>query len=258
MILYVRNMMNCLGIASADSSHCAASHFRPLVGSHSGNDPFFAAALSDGTVARLRATLEDGNFCWGVQNDCDQVTLSYPAVGLAHVHLPMGDYIACCLRGGTVYLVPDSKDVEPITAILGPADAEEEDSTHYLQGFTAGNVRVDGIERSTCETELAVLLFSSAGGVLKVYSCALLAQSEEDSILNELVENGTFRFFRDLVGSLEDDDPLLGSGEWNKARDEMKKVRGKELTAETLRSPSMVYTRQVLMELSKKGNDAST
>lgn len=223
---------------------------------HTGADPFFAAALSDGNIARLRAAVEDGTLSWGVHNDCDQVVLSYPAIGIAPVKLSTGTHIACCLRGGTVYLVPDSEHLEPISVILAPVDTEQETCTHYIQGFTAGNVIVDGLEQTVGNDDLAVLVFSTAGGILEVYACSLLSQTEQDSTLLELVENGPAELLRDLLCLVEEDDPLLVSDAWKKSRDELMLVaKNDSLTAEMLRSSSFTHTRTVLMKLSEKDSD---
>jgi len=199
----------------------------------------------------MHATIKNDSLKWGVPNDSDQVVLSYPAIGLATVDLSTGTHITCCLRGGTVYLVPESDELQPITVILSQVDTEVEPPMKYLQGFTAGNVRVDGI-KSSADKELAVLVYSLAGGILKVYACELLAPTEEDSVLLELVKNGSAQFLRDLLFSVEDDDPLLSASEaWKRSREEVMQADDGALTAETLRSPSFIHTRQVLMELSE-------
>jgi hypothetical protein len=209
--------------------------------------PFFVAALSDGTVARMRASIEEGLLCWGVQKDFDQVVLSFPAIGIAPVNLSTGtSVLACCLRGGTVYLVPEGEHLEPITVILGPVDKDQESTINYLHGFTAGNVCVDGIPG------LAVLVFASAGGTLQVFSCALLTQTEEDNVFQELVHNGSVELLRDLLCSVEEDDQLLAPDVRKKAREELMQTSADQVTIDLLNSPSFVNTRELLLKLSKE------
>ena len=204
----------------------------------------------------MYATIDDSSLQWGVSNESDQVVLSYPAIGLATVSLSTGRYLACCLRGGTVYLVPesDSNTVKPVLVILGHVDVGKEPSTHYLQGFTAGNVLVNGVKTAVSKNQnLAVLIYSSAGGVLKVNSCELLAQTEQDSILLELVHNGTAQLLRELLCSVDDDDGLLRSSDvWRRARRELIQAKDDALTAEMLNSLSFVHTRQVLIQLASE------
>jgi hypothetical protein len=218
-----------------------------LSGAHDGARPFFAAALSDGTIAVIHATFADGSLRWGVNGN--QIALSFPAIGIASVTLSTGHHVACCLRGGTVYLVPDNDS--PVTAILAPV--ERKSSTQYLQGFHAGNVLVEGITSSSGDKDLAVLVYSGAGGILQVYSCELLSQTEQDSVLRELVENGSVKLLREMLCSLSDEDPLLIMDLWNLARDEFLQASDAP-TYSMLRSASFGNTRCLLMELSEVGN----
>jgi hypothetical protein len=162
------------------------------LGAHDGALPFFVAVFSDGTIAVMRAAIADGSLRWGV--DCDQRVFFFSAIGIAPVTLSTGPDMACCLCGGTVYLVPENDT--PVTAILGPV--EKQASTQYLHGFHAGNVRVEGITSSR-DNELPVLVYSGAGGILKVYSCELLSETEQDRLLRELVENGSVKLLREML-----------------------------------------------------------
>ena len=140
-----------------------------------------AVALADGTIAILSAKEEvpaNGDnktmllLQWGIQNDYHQLLLSYPAIGCAQVQLQrqmQQTHLACCLRGGTTYLVPimeddndDDNDVadvvvpgeskdpstkamsEPLhdITVYTPGSSEISDS-QYVQSFTAGNVIIE-------------------------------------------------------------------------------------------------------------------
>lgn len=214
------------------------------LGAYDGALPFFAAALSDGTIAVMRATIVEGSLHWGV--DGDQRVLSFPAIGIAPVALSTGSHVACCLRGGTVYLVPENDN--PVTVILAPV--EKQASTQYLHGFHAGNVRVEGI-MSSRDNELPVLVYSGAGGISKVYSCELLSLTEQDCLLRELVENGSVKLLWEMLCSLSDEDPLLIMDLWKLARDEFLQSSNAP-TFGMLCSASFANTRHLLMELSKE------
>lgn len=224
-------------------------HAACVIGAYYGADrPFFAAALSDGTIARMRATFEDGLLRWGVDHDSDQINMSYPAIGIAPITLSTSTSVACCLRGGTVYLLPESNHLDPIIVILGPIDPDGESSINYLQGFAAGNLCVDGIPGVPIANQQAVLIFAS-GGIMKVCTCALLAQLEEDWVLQELIDNGTITLLRDLLCSFNEDDKLLESELWRKAREELVQSSNDDLNVELLNLLSFINTRQLLLEL---------
>lgn len=192
-------------------------------------------------LAVMHAMSVDGSFRWGVNGN--QIALSFPAIGIASVTLSTGSHVACCLRCGTVYLVPENDS--PVTAILAPV--ERESSTRYIQGFYAGNVLVDG---STSFKDLPVLVYSGAGGILQVYSCELLSQTEQDSVLRELVENGSVKLLQDLLSSLSEEDPLLIMDVWNLARAEFLQANDAP-TFFMLRSASFANIRRLLVELSE-------
>jgi hypothetical protein len=232
----------CLAIVGQESRSDPCS----FLGAHDGVRPFFAAALSDGTIAVMHATFADGSLRWGVNGS--QIALSFPAIGIASVTFSTGSHVACCLRSGTVYLVPENDT--PVAAILAPV--ERESSTQYLQGFHAGNMLVKGI---TSYSDLPVFVYSGAGGILQVYSCVLLSQTEKDSVLRELVENGSVTLLRDFLCSLRGEDPLLIMDLWNLARDEFLHANDTP-TFSMLSSASFANTRRLLIELSEV-NDGS-
>jgi len=114
----------------------------------------FAFAVSDGTVA---ISYCDGE-SWGIYNGGNQIMLCQKSIGLGTVTTCKDDeashsrYITCCLRGGTIYLVPV---VEPsyqstmtknqnISMFTVPCDPSGEDDAvgRYVQAFSAGMAQV--------------------------------------------------------------------------------------------------------------------
>jgi hypothetical protein len=95
------------------------------LGAHDGAHPFFAAVLSVGTIAVMRATIMDDSLRWDV--DGDQTCLVLPRYSLFLYHsLPEND--------------------TPVTVNLAPV--EKQASTQYLLGFHAGSILVEGITSS--------------------------------------------------------------------------------------------------------------
>lgn len=203
----------------------------------------------------------NGSLEWGVVHDSDQVTLSFPAIGVAPVELSTGVHIACCLRGGTVFLVPKDNVLSPVTAILAPVDDLEEEeeplSPHYLHGFCAGNVSVKGINFFPRDATLPVLVFSGPPGVLQVFSRELVSQTEEETLLRELLENGTVQLLGEMLCSLRDEDPLLILEIWNQSRQEFLGIEADvtSLRVNDLSSPSFAHTQRLLIQLAEQDKD---
>ena len=85
-----------------------------------------------------------------------------------------------------------------------------------------------------------------------MFSCALLTQTEEDNVLQELVHNGSVELLRDLLCSVEEDDQLLAPDVRKKAREELMQASADQVTIDLLNSPSFVNTRELLLKLSKE------
>lgn len=152
-------------------------------------------ALSNGTVAILSPG-------WGIQNDSDQLLLSYPAVGMGTMTWNQTEYLVCCLRAGTSYLIPTSGNSSEIPVVLYPHDTDA-DTTHvYVQAFTAGLLRQSGTEKGS---GLPVLVYMFPGGVIEIYCCHLLSSmaylpSIEDQVLEEMIQQGCLDLVYQLLG----------------------------------------------------------
>ncbi|KAL3920100.1 MAG: hypothetical protein SGILL_003430, partial [Bacillariaceae sp.] len=162
-----------LGMNGAD----AATLLPTSAAKHGGNDPGLCITLPDGTVATL-SCFRDAKMGTnlGINRDLHQVLLPYPAIGSGvltmdgPVDLKKRNALACCLRGGTCYLVPTDKDAcrGPITAIPYPHDISSDRNQIYVQSFAAGNLRI-----GNGDTLMPVLIYAWPGGMVDIFACRL-------------------------------------------------------------------------------------
>jgi hypothetical protein len=235
-------------------------------------------ALADGTIALLSAKDTNGELEWGIASDYNQLLLSYPSIGCASLmwnvtspsmapptsdrqHIP---HVACCLRGGTTYVVPvfptaseeDTDDSVGEATPLTVFSLDAETDSNYMQSFTAGNMILAPGDSSSRDENASdhshhhdsepVLIYGWAGGIVDIYSCELMVNStnkessasatrgtacrammghREISILEELVANGSARMLRELLPALQDSDPLLQQPRWVQALEECRRQR---------------------------------
>lgn len=158
-------------------------------------------ALSNGTVAILSPG-------WGVASDADQLLFSYPVIGMGRIVVDHEDnkkeYLVCCLRAGTCYLIPiapttstESPEIvvdDDIVCVSYPHDIDADTTNLYVQEFTAGMLQNDNNKNKV----LGVLVYVWPGGVVDIYSIELLLHqavpvappSQEDQLLQELIQQG--------------------------------------------------------------------
>jgi hypothetical protein len=215
-------------------------------------------ALPDGTVAVFSSspTMADAV---GIVAEDDQALLSYPAVGCGEVSICGSDgrqdtYLACCLRGGTCYLLPmggdgdndkkrqeeddDDEDDGPsiISAFHFPHDVPSElPDTCYVQGLTAGNLFLGSNRKPQ-----PVLVYAWSGGIVDVCACGLIPARKscegekempqndsedheapfvpraERGALEVMSDNGSLSLLFQILAELRKDSkhPLLHEEEW--------------------------------------------
>jgi hypothetical protein len=225
-----------------------------------------AFGLADGTVgiatASMRPSSRDTDegeaVSWGIARRSDQLLLSYPAIGLGTVTLrspPSGSaasseahYLACCLRGGTVYLVDllptlgDSDDSLPrrqLKVIAYPKDLDVDSSAvQQVQGFVAANINSRG---AWCAESVPVLVYAWPGGILDVYACELQARTGcPRRLLEQLVENGSAQLLRELLME-STDESLASRGElWCSAKVEVHTMFPPSTTSDDLETPRTI------------------
>ena len=149
----------------------------------------FALASSDGTVAISHCNPINGS--WGVRQDDNQTMLFQRCIGLGTFHYSNSlsdseSYVCCCLRGGTIYVVPvraenDVTDNEDLLMFPAPLDPNGDDDglVRLTQSFTAGMAQVEywkgGVvkENADCCTTKSVALLGWPGGTIDVYELTL-------------------------------------------------------------------------------------
>jgi hypothetical protein len=187
----------------------------------------WAAALDDGSIGILDSSimLDSDGGSWGLLSENHHVTLAYPAIALGKIEMMGKWYLTCCLRGGTVYCIPIENDnvgrQYKIPTFLPPSGDDEDYG--FLHGFVSGNVRLydqDGRLGST----RPVIIYEGAGGVLEVYICGLLLQSDEQVsnqiIIEKMMQNGSIKLLLDAFRSMKEGDELLNDNLWVEAREE--------------------------------------
>ena len=193
-------------------------------------DGFFAAVLSDGTAAvhHTIASRKDGkpSLSWGIRDDIHQCLLQYPAIGMGAIHLTSGPHLACCLRGGTTYLLPlasQSDSPSHVPVILFPrrdVEDDEDEPLIYLHGFTAGNLKLT--DEDKC---IPVLVYAGEGGLLEVYASDLHTRdytmtAQQHLCIQEMQQNGSIELLLNVLRSIKEGDPLLEIEEWKRAHNE--------------------------------------
>ena len=146
----------------------------------------FASAHSDGTVAISHCNPIDGS--WGVFHDDNQIMLFQRCIGLGtfdYSNNSLSDSelrsIVCCLRGGTIYVVPvraendvTNNDLFMFAVPLDP-NGDDDGLVRLAQSFTAGMAQVlcwkGGVvkENTDCCTTKSVALLGWPGGIIDVY-----------------------------------------------------------------------------------------
>jgi hypothetical protein len=119
-----------------------------------------------------------------------------------------------------------------IIVIPYPHDVDSDSSSQFVQGFTAGNLRVRHDDGSVVRMD--VLVYSWAGGIIDINACHLFknVQSKKSSknpveiglaeklVLQEMIDNGTFSMLCNLLQRMADSDEQLDDPLWKDARDE--------------------------------------
>jgi hypothetical protein len=250
------------------------THWIPSLGTNclcpiatEGSSTMAAAALADGTVLVLSAHLsEEKSLVWGVSSLSDQLVLSYPAIGAGRVQYRSRQdqsavpHVACCLRGGTTYLVPirdsfasarENKDPEDLLAIALPHDVDVDTSYRYVQAFAAGDLA----GQTSVGGTLPVLLYAMPGGIMEIYSCELLPKKKssnaEELLLGQLVANGSATILKTLLLTLDKDELEKLGGGWAAAQEEVLAcAETTQLTPRDICSDRLKAFRAVLVLLS--------
>ena len=169
-------------------THCFCTHCSLNSGASciSSLDPVVTITMSSGLISFLHCTssklpvqsddtnnhsffLGEATSQWGVANPLNQFILPHPCIGIGYLQQddmdksPMANsHVACCLRGGTVYILPfisptkriasGSKALDGLSSITDHTitiyhcpvalDGNDDGIARCVHGFTAGNVEI--------------------------------------------------------------------------------------------------------------------
>lgn len=263
-----------------ETSHRFATHWIPSHGAHvatnlpAGSKCQIMVEVADGSVLFLDAVNGSGigtdesrdseEVVWGVSPQNGQFLLSFPSVGRGVVTIKGKQFVACALRGGTVYLFPlctessattDAPHDEEILSTHYPDDISRDSSVQQLQDFVAADVELS-VMGDTQPGSFPLLFFCWPGGIVDVYCAHLLPSSDETyEDFAPLMENGAVdelcRLLRDLSSS-SDPDNLLSDPLWSKSRDEIQaavKTNETSMTLQDIGSRQFLSFRRLLRQL---------
>jgi len=212
------------------------------------------SASSDGTVAISHYHPEHGS--WGVMEEDNQIMLFQRCIGIGTFdyggdNLYKSDwdgarsgamrYAVCCLRGGTIYLVPvaehgtavptqemGQKDIHVFAVPVDP-DGDDDGLVRFVQNFTAGMAQVTcwkdrGTDMShlignvTDSSMKSVALVGWPGGNIDVYDVA--PGRRRITVIGEIVDRGVVKKLVDRLLEIDKSHPLISSDLWRRAWDE--------------------------------------
>lgn len=230
------------------------------------DDSSWAAALADGSVGILHSfpsSVSTATIGWGVLLESHQATLPYPAIGLGKLDLEGKPHLAWCLRGGTVYCLPMDEGGadgpnprKGVPTFLPPAEDEEDFS--FLHGFAAGDIQLQGDESTSASMmdKRPIIVYSGDGGIMEVYVCGLLQQSNEEVVdrvaLQKMVENGTIQMLLDAFRSMDDGARLLKKQTWSQAYQECQDSDANVDAVMANTSNAFRHTRSLLLSLARQ------
>lgn len=196
----------------------------------------FASAASDGTVAISHCS-EDGS--WGVTDENNQVLFCHKVVGIGTIANGQERYLACCLRGGTMYLLPvaeNSKSRKDIIMYATPVDPTDFGTVRYVHGFAAGMAQVkpwNNIkdDKSGYNTKCTAMVAWS-GGKMDVYELDTGESRDDHLLLQKFAEKGTISKIVEMMLTMEEDHRHLqtSSALWKQAWEECKQAKEDEGT----------------------------
>ena len=163
--------------------------------SFKGPDPCFVSAANDGTVIVAHAHSEDDS--WGVMDEDNQIMLFQQCVGLGILDFDRTRrYIACCLRAGTIIIMPIAKSktnnqirTTSDNLIMFPvsmaSNGDDDGFIHFVQSFTAGISRVTtwnaNLDKEDNDAEFLmkpIAILGWPGGILDVYEIPTCPEPE--------------------------------------------------------------------------------
>lgn len=213
----------------------------------------FASAASDGTVA-ISHCLEEGS--WGITDENNQIMLFQKCIGLGTIKSGNERYLACCLRGGTIYLVPvvvEGTDRKDIIMYATPVDSADSGAVRYVHNFTAGVAQVkswqDKRDKDGSSSMKCVAMIGWSGGKIDVYEMNTV-NTRCNLMLDKLTERGTLTKFVEMIRNMDETHHQLQSSLlWKQAWDECMKTNEVEAVVRNLNDGAFEGTRLLILSL---------
>ncbi|KAL3935624.1 MAG: hypothetical protein SGBAC_008890, partial [Bacillariaceae sp.] len=221
--------------------------------------------------------------------DVHQLLLSYPVVGCGRIHQEHNvngnddahngdetsreEYIACCLRGGTCFLIPVTNEEvhQEIIAIPYLHDVDADWTSVYLQGFAAGDLRVIANKDTKSKRSIPIVVYALAGGALDVYACSLMhppmpdiekhvADDEKRECLAGLLGSDTLSVVSQLLEQMNTDenDPLWSDQLWKETHEvfQSSEISPTAITMDQIQSSVFASFNRLLLGIARSAESA--
>ena len=180
-----------------------------------------------------------GDGLWGITDENNQIMLSQKCIGIGSIVSGNDRYIACCLRGGTIYLVPvvEGKDSrKEIVIYATPVDSRDIGAIRYVHNFSAGLAQVKTEnETDKLSKKKVVAMIGWSGGKIDVYELPTF-ESKGNLLLDKLAEKGNLSKIVELLRNIKPS-PVQKSALWNQAWSECKEDNDVEVVANKIVNP---------------------
>ena len=163
-------------------------------------------------------------------------------IGLGTIESGNERYLACCLRGGTIYLVPVVEGNNPrkdIVMYATPVDSADCGAVRYIQNFAAGLAQVKSWQEDDDSSSMKyAAMIGWSGGKIDVYELNA-EETRENMLLDKLAERGTLSNFVKVLMNMEKSHNLLESSTlWKQAWDECTQANEVESVVNRIRNPN--------------------
>ena len=177
-------------------------------------------------------------------------------IGLGTIKSGKKRYVACCLRGGTIYLVPVVEGTNPRKDILmyaTPVDLADCGAVRYVQNFAAGMAQVTSWQDNDNSSSMkCAALIGWSGGKVDVYEMKT-EEPGDNMLLNKLAERGAMSKFVEMIMTMDENhNQLKSSTLWKQAWDECSKANEVDSAVDRIRNPNdhtLEGTRLLLLSL---------
>ena len=231
----------------------------------------FSTLLGNGALVTFHYQMYATGLSWGLQHNRNHIMMPFPSFAGAGIFdtessSSSSQFIACCLRGGTVIVIPvkHSQNFSCNDVLLNNTSFDsagiDDDSVRFIQGFTAGNIRVRSLGQSLPDPKRLLKIYFQAWscGTIECYTCdpqyrGLQGPDDMTSqVYRELKSNGALERLISLLTSDHshlEAGPLLqqASREYRRAMDSNEDFMGLISSGDSDTSSSRQLLAQLLM-----------